>query len=231
MHINKKAALRLLVLEPAAIVLALALVRREVWQFHAEALRLEHWQEFLLLPLSAIDGAISGACSGSCVDKPSRGKLLRLAPAIFLILYVACAALCERLSLTSLRLDLLRWFGLALVAGGVAVRASFRFNPSPFVIEAVPKGDLKTDTCSGDSGKASNRPGALVRHPEAAGALLALAGLPLVFACWLPLLSLPGIIVLLKWHIADRESFLISQFGSSYLEYRKKSWNLIPFIY
>lgn len=74
-------------------------------------------------------------------------------------------------------------------------------------------------------------PHRLVRYPDALGKLISLVGLSLAFNAWMPLFILPGVFILLKWHIGDREAFRISQLGQPYLEYRKNTWNLLPHIY
>ena len=74
-------------------------------------------------------------------------------------------------------------------------------------------------------------PHKLLRYPDVTGRLIALCGIPLCFNTWLPLLAVPGILTMLKWHIFDQEAFRISQLGEQYVEYKKRTWNLIPYIY
>lgn len=273
LSVNKMGAARQAVVTPALLLLGIIFVHREIWQLRAATFHLDQLQEILLLPLAVIDGAIAGAFSSSSFSdmEPSYKKHLRWASPAFFVLYVACAALCERLSVLPIRADFVRWCGLVLVVAGVAVRAWSRLmipsllrlssGSSPLIApdekahdlpaerlspESKPPGsagiqpvsdeppECDTGSPSGVSSRTNlvcRGPHRLVRHPEAAGALLAFLGLPLAFGCWLPLLALPGIVVLLKWHISDKEAFLISQLGEPYLQYRKESWNLIPFIY
>ena len=70
-----------------------------------------------------------------------------------------------------------------------------------------------------------------VRHPSYLGMMLAFLGWALVFrssvgvaAC---LLGLP----LLHERIESEEALLTSQFGDAYLEYRRRTWRLVPGLY
>jgi protein-S-isoprenylcysteine O-methyltransferase Ste14 len=53
----------------------------------------------------------------------------------------------------------------------------------------------------------------------------------MTLSAWLPLLTLPGLVVMFKWELSDVEEFRISQFGQKYLRYKEKSWLLIPYLY
>ncbi len=70
-----------------------------------------------------------------------------------------------------------------------------------------------------------------LRYPDRFAILLMLSGLSLAMGAWMPLLALPGLFVAFKWEIGDLESYRTSQFGEAYLNYRKTSWALLPFIY
>jgi protein-S-isoprenylcysteine O-methyltransferase Ste14 len=213
------------VLELALLLLGMLFIRREIWQLHAQAFDVTTWQVGLLIPLAVLDGSLTGlATASNGTGKPEEDSeqhtpaykgTLRWGKPLFFFLYVGVCALCERLSAripyavfpTSAGF-VVRTIGIALVVCGILLRlAAYRSKP----LEGGPYQKL--------------------RHPDAAGKLLSLFGLPFVFNAWLPLLALPGVLVLLKWHIADLEAFRISQLGEPYLEYRKKTWNLIPYLY
>lgn len=70
-----------------------------------------------------------------------------------------------------------------------------------------------------------------LRYPGRTAVLLELIGISMTLSACLPLLTLPGLFVVFKWELADVEAFRISQFGQKYLNYRKRSWFLIPYIY
>jgi protein-S-isoprenylcysteine O-methyltransferase Ste14 len=115
---------------------------------------------------------------------------------------------------------IIRTIGVVVVVAGMVFRLwSQRSAP----IDLNPEKPLETLFPTG--------PHKWLRHPDAAGKLLSLLGLPFVFNCWIPVLALPGVLILLKWYISDQEAFRISQLGEPYLEYRKKTWNLIPYLY
>jgi len=225
---NVGRALRFGLFQCLLVLLGILFVHREIWQLRTTTFSLSHWQDWAFLALSAIDGAITGAYATSARNvqhQPAYGRLIRWALPAFLVLFVACSALCERLNVGLFRVDseIMRTLGILIILGGLAVRVSSQAampsalaedKPEEAAVMAFPRGPHK-----------------LLRHPDAAGQLLILLGIPLVFNSWIPLLALPGVIVLLKWHISDQEAFRISQIGEPYLEYRKGTWNLIPFIY
>jgi protein-S-isoprenylcysteine O-methyltransferase Ste14 len=72
----------------------------------------------------------------------------------------------------------------------------------------------------------------VIRHPSYLGSLVSFAGLGISMNNWL---SLAIIVVLVSfafiYRIKIEEKVLIAQFGHEYLEYRKDTWNLIPWIY
>lgn len=74
-------------------------------------------------------------------------------------------------------------------------------------------------------------PWKILRYPGRTSMLLELVGISMTLSAWMPLVTLPGLFVLFKWELADLEAFRISQFGQKYLNYKKRSWNLIPYIY
>lgn len=221
-------ALRFALFQCLLVLLGILLVHREIWQLRATTFILSHWQEWGLIVCSAIDGAISGAYATSdrhVQNKPAYGRLISWALPTFVVLFVACSALCERLNVGLFRWEseIIRTVGMLIIIGGLVVRLwSQASTPSAL-------GEEKTDEATPMTFPAG--PHKLLRHPDAAGQVLILLGIPLIFNSWIPLLALPGVIVLLKWHISDQEAFRISQIGDPYLEYRKGTWNLIPFIY
>lgn len=68
-----------------------------------------------------------------------------------------------------------------------------------------------------------------LRHPSYSGLLLSFVGLGLSLNNWISLFSLviPILVIILK-RVDLEEKMLISQFGQEYLNYRKKTWKLIP---
>jgi hypothetical protein len=282
-------AIRAAAAELLYMMIGVLFVRREIWQLHVFDVSMPYWQEGMLLPLAAIDGAITGAHISwrrNVEHLPAYRGALRWGTPVFFILYIACGALCERLNFGLLpkAAEIFRWLGLAMVVGGVSFRLwAQSSSPSELDVEtppAVAPGAESTevaptevaptevaptevaraqevpppsattvpelvDKFNATTNKPAESPAAALlgdglfpsgphkwlRYPDFTGRLIALCGIPLCFNAWLPLLAVPGIITLLKWHISDQEAFRISQLGERYLEYRKKTWYVVPYIY
>jgi protein-S-isoprenylcysteine O-methyltransferase Ste14 len=75
-----------------------------------------------------------------------------------------------------------------------------------------------------------NGPYALVRHPIYSGFLLAMLGTALVHGELYGLLAFP--LAALGWTLKLRmeESFMVQQFGSAYLDYKRRVKALVPFL-
>ena len=74
-------------------------------------------------------------------------------------------------------------------------------------------------------------PWKFVRYPGRTAIFLELIGISITLCSWMPLLTLPGLLILFKWELADVEAFRLSQFGDAYIQYKKRSWFLLPFLY
>ena len=70
-----------------------------------------------------------------------------------------------------------------------------------------------------------------LRYPTRTAILLELVGLSMALAAWMPVFTLPGLIILFKWELSDLEAFRISQLGDEYVKYKNSSWYLVPFVY
>jgi protein-S-isoprenylcysteine O-methyltransferase Ste14 len=72
----------------------------------------------------------------------------------------------------------------------------------------------------------------MLRHPSYSGTLLSFIGLGLSLNNWLSLITVTMIMaVALLYRISIEERILEDQFGADYLEYKKKTYRLIPWIY
>jgi len=71
-----------------------------------------------------------------------------------------------------------------------------------------------------------------VRHPSYSGAIISFCGLGLAFYNWISIIILvvPITIAFLK-RIQIEEQALASAFGEEYVNYRKRSWVLFPWLY
>jgi len=71
-----------------------------------------------------------------------------------------------------------------------------------------------------------------IRHPSYTGSLLSFTGLGLNWNNWLSLITLFVLITIsFIYRIRVEEKLLTGQFGSKYLDYMKKTYRLLPWIY
>ncbi|MBI4534536.1 MAG: TonB family protein [Candidatus Melainabacteria bacterium] len=185
-----------------------------------------HWQETGFYLVSIICSGITGmlGCSLARGEKELvRQRMVVWGGCIFFFLYVACAALCERLSIGAISAEPWRTVGFTLICLGATLR----------IWSVACLGRLHSALVALQSGHTlvTSGPYRLLRHPSYLSVLLFLTGLPLVFGTWFPLLAMPGACVALKWRITDEEAFLVSQFGEQYESYQKTTWRLIPYLY
>jgi protein-S-isoprenylcysteine O-methyltransferase Ste14 len=71
-----------------------------------------------------------------------------------------------------------------------------------------------------------------VRHPSYSGALVSLLGFGLALGNWASLVvSFSCLALAYAYRIPVEESALHSAFGEKYLQYRQKTWRLVPFVF
>ncbi len=71
-----------------------------------------------------------------------------------------------------------------------------------------------------------------VRHPSYSGALISLLGFGLALGNWISLVfSFSCLVLAYAYRIPLEESALHSAFGEKYLQYQKKTWRLMPFVF
>jgi len=70
-----------------------------------------------------------------------------------------------------------------------------------------------------------------IRNPRYSGILLFLAGIPVVFLAWIPLILDFLLIFVLLWRIRDEEKLMQEEFGKEWEEYKTRTRSLIPCIY
>lgn len=185
-----------------------------------------HWQQTFFFYVAVVGGFTSGfsgftLCAGE--RDLARQRIVVTGGAAFVFLYVACTALCARLNLGLAESEAFRGAGvIVIVAGSVlriwAIATLGRLHSALVAIQPEHK-------------LVRHGPYRYIRHPSYLGLTVFLAGIPMVFAAWFPLLAIPGCIVALRWRIMDEEAFLISEFGHEYESYKKGTWCMIPFIY
>lgn len=239
------------------VLTAIFFVHREVWR-HLDLwpLLFSNWSENLLAAVAVLQGYLTGAWAPSQIDlrlqTPYRWAMRCGVPA-FLFLYVAAAALCERLHFGDWNHPALRVLGVAIILVSIALRIWAQVTIPEFLRPSTksgagsgeteqPKGPatVSEETSAApaaDKAKATagfdrvGGPFKWIRHPDRAGRILFLIGTPLCFTAWMPLFALPGALVLLNWHLNDLEAFCVSQLGEPYLFYKQRTKRLIPGIF
>jgi len=118
----------------------------------------------------------------------------------------------------------LRILGIALIIAGISIR----------YVSIRTLGKFFTAHLRVNEGRHLIKEGIYrrLRHPSYFGMIFSFAGLPLAFCSlygllYMILIGVPGIL----FRINLEERFLVGEFGEEYVEYRKNSYKLIPFIY
>jgi protein-S-isoprenylcysteine O-methyltransferase Ste14 len=71
-----------------------------------------------------------------------------------------------------------------------------------------------------------------IRHPSYSGSLLSFIGFGISLNNWLSLISVIALITIaLVRRISIEEKVLTNQFGADYLEYKRRTYRMIPWIY
>jgi protein-S-isoprenylcysteine O-methyltransferase Ste14 len=119
---------------------------------------------------------------------------------------------------------LIPYFGLFLIASGMIFRfISILSLGKFFTVDVTIRKDhkIKKDGLY-----------RLIRHPSYTGSILSFIGFGISLDNWISLLiiSLPVIFAMLH-RIKVEEKLLVDQFGNDYVDYMKKTYRLIPWIY
>jgi protein-S-isoprenylcysteine O-methyltransferase Ste14 len=116
------------------------------------------------------------------------------------------------------------YFGLFLIISGMVFRfISILTLGRLFTVDVTIRSDhmLKKDGVYG-----------IIRHPAYSGSLLSFIGFGISLNNWLSLLFVTFLITIGFLHrIKIEEKLLIGQFGEDYLNYKRKTYRLIPWIY
>jgi protein-S-isoprenylcysteine O-methyltransferase Ste14 len=116
------------------------------------------------------------------------------------------------------------YFGLFLIISGMVVRfIAIRSLGRLFTVDVTIRADhmLKKDGVY-----------RMIRHPSYSGSILSFIGFGLSLNNWLSLLFVTILVTIAFLHrIKIEERLLIGQFGADYLDYKRKTYALIPWIY
>lgn len=227
MKVSNVLKTNLLLSTPASFLFGLLTAVAPVAFIHRGFAQLNsHWQVtafyFLLALLCAVSTLLGFSLSAG--EKEIRQQRYFVwGSIVFLFLYIAAAALCEKLNTGTLTGDIWRYLGLLIFTAGAVLRiraiAQLKTLHSGFVTIQSNHHLVKTGLYS------------RLRHPSYLAVLVLLVGIPLIFNTWFPLLAIPGAAVALSWRINDEEQLLCEYLGQEYLDYQRQTWRLIPFIY
>lgn len=141
----------------------------------------------------------------------SRTRVLLLF--LYLLLYVMCAVLCQKINLGNIVTDVLTAEIIRNVGLGLSVTGLYLMVRGMFVKVASSSIALVSETAELNIGGWSPRQSPHVppsrlqflrTHPVCAGWLVLLTGLPLVYQAWFPLIAIPGLFVGMNWLFAER---------------------------
>lgn len=174
------------------------------------------------------------------------------------LLNTAAAVLCKRISVTKIAATsdaemFVSTFGLLLFAGGgLLLGLSVIYRPlkaSQKVVEATHAHSANGSANGGGNGTGngngngkphaaatetiveSTKPLPLVQYPELSAWLVIIAGVALVENSWMPLLSLPGILVGMKWYLSGNPASRQFAGDGEQLDISKARWKIVPFVY
>ncbi len=144
----------------------------------------------------------------------SRTRVLLLF--LYLLLYVMCSILCQKMNLGSLVTDALtaevvRTFGLGLSVSGLylMVRGMFvQIAPAKtkLIESTTPELSIRGWSPHMSPHVPPTRVEFLRTHPVCAGWLVLLTGLPIVFMAWFPLIAIPGLFIAMNWLFVVRNA-------------------------
>lgn len=238
-------AFRVGTLQAILVIGGMIFIRRDVYMQGNVASVFQHWQEAWVVGAMFVDGVMRGAYGLGPYVSPFRKRVLRLGLPIALFFYAASATLCTKLNVGALDYEWARNIGVGIL-GISLVLSLFSSLSLPLFVRGDESCTVVTPVDSDDADSSAIAPTLpdfsvekfevrgiwrFLRYPDRFSIMVMLAGLTLALGTWVPLLGLPGLFVAFKWETSDLESFRISQFGDAYLDYRKTSCALLPFIY
>jgi protein-S-isoprenylcysteine O-methyltransferase Ste14 len=120
--------------------------------------------------------------------------------------------------------DWLTWVGVTIMISGIIFRR--------YAISVLGKFFTATVQIQKDHELIKAGPYRYIRHPSYLGILIIALGLGIALANWISLLLcivLPVIGVIQRIKVEEKE--LEKHFGKQYLDYRKSTWRVVPYIY
>jgi protein-S-isoprenylcysteine O-methyltransferase Ste14 len=167
-----------------------------------------------ILPRRRADGAHEVVRS----DRSSRGAIF-----LGIFLSVALIAFLVGLGWATLPLPVV-YAGVALMLVGVAVRQ--------WAIVVLGRFFSTSVRLLEDHDIVARGPYRLLRHPSYSGAILTMLGLALAGGTWEGVVVVASVAgVVFGYRIRVEEQFLIDHLGAKYLDYRRRTKRLVPFLF
>lgn len=116
----------------------------------------------------------------------------------------------------------LLWLGLVLTAAGIAFAICARFW--------IGRNWSGTITIKEQHELIQSGPYSIVRHPIYAGLSLAFLGTAIVHGELCSLIGLPLLLLGFGLKLRMEESFMVQQFGNTYVDYKRRVKALVPFV-
>jgi protein-S-isoprenylcysteine O-methyltransferase Ste14 len=177
----------------------------------------------LVMILATIAALFTDIHLGGFKRPDARGRWL-LAPMILIALALTWSpAYCDRRDLWTLDGDAVRYLGLALLSIGCVLRVGPMFVLGRRFTWPLASQEVHRLVTTGFY--------RYIRHPSYLGALLGMAGWVLVFRSGIGLVPFALLILLFLPILGAEEALLLSEFGETYEDYRRRTWRLIPFVY
>ncbi len=142
----------------------------------------------------------------------------------FLVLIILAMPFCDRRDiLTMPDVSALRWTGLVLIITGILLITwtTLELGRQYSVYITLQK-DHKLIT---------GGPYKFIRHPRYTGVMIVALGMAILFRSWITMMALPFLLALLIFRLTNEEKLLREEFGGQWVEYVRRSWRLIPYIY
>jgi protein-S-isoprenylcysteine O-methyltransferase Ste14 len=153
-----------------------------------------------------------------------RRLIMPFSALLFLLLYFAANALCQRLDMGVVNGDaastqIFRYAGLVIASAGLALQSYSLLSKSPSKPNSESEDNFAPAAVFG------------LRHPCFFAVIVTLTGLPILMGTWYPLFAVPGIFIVMKWIVTEQERVLREKFGDRYAEFQARTKRLIPYIY
>jgi len=159
--------------------------------------------------------------AGPLAEKETAQKIIMLVVSIEFVGLLVVPALDHRFGWSSMPLFLVISGDILVVAGFYITFLVYRENSfTAATVEVAP-----------DQRVITTGPYAHLRHPQYAGALLYLLGMPLALGSWWGILVFAALVPFLIWRLVDEERLLAKDLPG-YADYRNRvRWRLIPGVY